>query len=55
MGLRLVQLRNQIHINVHKIKVVSSETTIKYLKEDIAKIEGEITDLIVAISPFQDL
>jgi DNA invertase Pin-like site-specific DNA recombinase len=47
MDLRLSQLRNQIRLNVDKIKMVSSETTIKYLEEDIAKLEAEIAELTV--------
>jgi polyhydroxyalkanoate synthesis regulator phasin len=42
---RLNQLRDQIRINVDKIKMVSSETTIKYLEEDITKLETEIAEL----------
>lgn len=45
LDLRLVQLRNQIRINVDKIKLVSSETTIKYLEEDIMKLEAEIAEV----------
>jgi len=30
---------------VDKIKVLSSETAIKYMEEDIMKIEGQIADL----------
>ena len=45
MDLRLTQLRGQIRINVDKIKMVNSETTIKYLEEDIAKLEAEIAEL----------
>lgn len=45
MDLRLTQLRNQIRINVDKIKMVSSETTIKYLEEDISQLESEIAEL----------
>jgi site-specific DNA recombinase len=47
LDLRLTQLRNQIRINVDKIKMVSSETTIKYLEEDINKLEAEIAELTV--------
>lgn len=45
LDMRLAQLRSQIRINVDKIKMVSSETTIKYLEEDIAKLEEEIADV----------
>lgn len=45
IDLRLVQLREQIRLSVDKIKMVSSETTIKYLEEDIVKLENEIADL----------
>lgn len=45
MDLRITQLRSQIRINVDKIKMVSSETTIKYLEEDITKLEAEIAEL----------
>ncbi len=45
IDLRLTQLRSQIRVNVDKIKLVSSETTIKYLEEDIAKLEVEIAEL----------
>lgn len=47
IDLRLVQLRSQIRVNVDKIKMVSSETTIKYLEEDINKLEAEIAELNV--------
>lgn len=47
LDLRLVQLRDQIRMNVDKIKMVNSETTIKYLEEDIAKLEAEIAELDV--------
>lgn len=47
IDLRLTQLRNQIRLNVDKIKMVNSETTIKYLEEDIAQLEAEIADLNV--------
>ena len=30
-----------------KIKVVTSETTIKYLEEDIVKLEAEIDELMI--------
>lgn len=45
IDLRLVQLRNQVRQAVDKIKMVNSETTIKYLEEDIAGLEVEIADL----------
>lgn len=47
LDVRLTQLRNQIRMNVDKIKMVSSETTIKYLEEDITQLEAEITGLNV--------
>ena len=45
LDLRLVQLRNQIRLSVDKIKMVNSETTIKYLEEDIVKLEAEIAEI----------
>ncbi len=45
IDLRMTQLRSQIRANVDKIKMVSTETTIKYLEEDIAKLEAEIAEL----------
>ncbi len=45
MDLRLAELRDQIRVNVDKIKMVNSETTIKYLEEDIAKLEGDAAKL----------
>ncbi len=45
MDLRITQLRSQIRINVDKIKMVSSATTIQYLEEDITKLEAEIAEL----------
>lgn len=45
LDLRLTQLQNQIRMNVDKIKMVSSETAIKYLEEDINKLEAEIAEI----------
>ena len=45
MDLRLTELRSQIRVSVDKIKMVNSETTIKYLEEDITKLESEIAEL----------
>src|SRR6202012_4535282 len=42
---RVSVLRNQIRITVDKIKMISSESAIKYLEEDITKYEEEIADL----------
>lgn len=45
LDLRLEQLRSQIRQAVDKIKFLSSETSIKYMEEDIAKLEAEIKDV----------
>ncbi|MDN5274761.1 MAG: hydrolase [Candidatus Saccharibacteria bacterium] len=45
LDLHLTQLRNQIRVNIDKIKLVNSETTIKYLEEDIMKLEAEIAEV----------
>src|SRR4029079_10875533 len=47
IDLRIAGLRSQIKQAVDKIKFLSSETTIKYMEEDIAKLEAEIGDLMV--------
>lgn len=45
IDLRLTQLRSQVRQAVDKIKMVNSETTIKYLEEDIINLEAEIAEL----------
>ena len=45
IDLRIERLRNQVRHAVDKIKMLSSETTIKYMEEDIVKLEEEINRL----------
>ncbi len=45
IDLRLTQLRSQIRQAVDKIKFLSSETAIKYMEEDIVKLEAEVNEL----------
>jgi site-specific DNA recombinase len=47
IDIRVANLRSQVRQAVDKIKVVSSVTTIKYLEEDIVKLEAEIDDLTI--------
>ncbi len=47
LDLRIVELRKQIRQTVDKIRVISSETTIKYMEEDIVKLEEEINNLTI--------
>ncbi len=47
IDLRIAQLRSQVRQAVDKIKFLSSEATIKYMEEDIVKLEAEIDDLII--------
>ena len=47
LDLRITQLRGQIKHAVDKIKYLSSETTIKYMEEDIVKLEDEVKELMV--------
>ncbi len=47
IDLRITQLRTQIRLAVDKIKFLASETAIKYMEEDIMKLEGEIADLVI--------
>jgi DNA invertase Pin-like site-specific DNA recombinase len=47
IDLRITEIRNQIKHAVDKIKYLSSEATIKYMEEDIVKLEAEISDLMV--------
>jgi len=42
---RIAELQAQVRIVVDKIKLLSSETTIKYMEEDIMRLEKEISDL----------
>jgi hypothetical protein len=48
IDLRLGQLRSQIKQAVDKIKFLSSETAIKYMEEDIIKLEAEVNELTIA-------
>lgn len=45
IDLRIAELRSQVRHAVDKIKFLSSETTIKYVEEDIVKLESEIDGL----------
>lgn len=45
LDLRIANLRGQIRQAVDKIQFLSSETTIKYIEEDIEKMEAEAADL----------
>ena len=47
IDLRIVGLRHQIRQAVNKIKFLNSESAIKYMEEDITKLEAEIGDLTV--------
>jgi site-specific DNA recombinase len=42
---RIHELQKQVRVAVDKIKLVSSASTIKYLEEDIVKLEAEIEEL----------
>lgn len=53
LDLRIANLREQIRQSVDKIKFLSSETTIKYIEEDIEKMEQEIAELNVKRSGMQ--
>lgn len=47
IDIRITELRSQIRRAVDKIKFLSSEATIKYMEEDIVKLEAEINELLV--------
>lgn len=47
VDLRIANLREQIHQSIDKIKYLSSGTAIKYMEEDIEKMEGEIAELTI--------
>jgi hypothetical protein len=47
IDLRITELRSQIRMTIDKIKLLSSEATIKYMEEDIVKLEAEISELEV--------
>jgi len=47
IDLRITQLRSQIRHAVDKIKFLNTEATIKYVEEDIVKLEGEVKELII--------
>ncbi len=47
IDVRVAGLRNQIKQAVDKIKYLSSEATIKYMEQDIVKLEAEISGLMV--------
>lgn len=46
---RISELQAQVSIDVDKIKLLSSEATIKYMEEDIMRLEKEIGDLRVKV------
>ena len=47
IDLQIVRLRSQIRLAVDKIKYLNSESAIKYMEEDIAKLEAEIGDQMI--------
>ena len=47
IDLQIVRLRSQIRLAVDKIKYLNSESAIKYMEEDITKLEAEIGDLMI--------
>jgi hypothetical protein len=47
MDLQITDLQNQVRQAVNKIKMLNSETTIKYMEEDIMRLEEEIKSLTV--------
>jgi hypothetical protein len=47
---RIRQLNNEAELTVNKIKMLSSETAIKYLEEDLMKIEKQIKALEAEIT-----
>jgi len=51
---RRAELETQIRLIVDKMKMVSSATAIKYMEEDLVKIEQQITDLDGKESPKGD-
>ena len=46
IDLRITLLRSQMKQAVDKIKYLTSETAIKYMEEDIVKLENEVTELL---------
>ena len=47
IDVRIAMLRSQIKQAVDKIKFLNSEATIKYMEEDVVKLEAEISGLMV--------
>lgn len=47
MDLQITSLQNQVRQAVNKIKMLNSETTIKYMEEDIMRLEEEINTLTI--------
>ena len=47
MDLQITSLRNQVRQAVNKIKMLNSEATIKYMEEDIMRLEEEIKTLTI--------
>ena len=47
LDVRLASLRNQVRQAVDKIKSLSSEKVIKYMEEDIMKLEEEISEVTI--------
>jgi DNA invertase Pin-like site-specific DNA recombinase len=47
IDLQIARLRSQIRLAVDKIKYLNSESAIKYMEEDITKLEAEIGDLMI--------
>jgi hypothetical protein len=43
---RITELKAQMQMSVSKIKMLSSETVIKYMEEDLLKTEQQIADLV---------
>ncbi len=46
LQVRIDDLKTEARMSTQKIKVLSSETAIKYMEEDLVKIEGQISTLI---------
>ncbi|MEK7571531.1 MAG: hypothetical protein AAB553_04615 [Patescibacteria group bacterium] len=44
---KIAELKTQIKMTVDKIKILTSEIAIKYLEEDLIKLEQQIADLLV--------
>ena len=47
LGERIGQLKTQARLIVDKIKYLTSEVAIKYMEEELVKLEGEVASLLV--------